>query len=205
MFYRTSENHGLASSPFKSCVIPRPIGWISSQDEKGSLNIAPYSYFNAVADDPPTVMFASSNTHIEGGDKDSLRNIEETKEFVVNIVTFDLKDAMNKTAAHLPRNISEFTHANIETAPSILVKPPRVKASPISLECIYIDTIQLPPGAKNIITKIVLGKVIGIYIDDAILTDGRIDITKFKPIARLGYNQYTVIDKIFTLNRPDKN
>jgi flavin reductase (DIM6/NTAB) family NADH-FMN oxidoreductase RutF len=203
MFYKTSENRGLASNPFKSCVIPRPIGWISSQDEKGSLNIAPYSYFNAVAEDPPTIMFASSNTHIEGSDKDSLKNIEETKEFVVNIATFDLKDEMNKTSAHLPRNVNEFTYANIETASSILVKPPRVKASPISLECIYINTIQLPKGTKNIITKIILGKVIGIYIDDNILTDGKIDITKFKPIARLGYNQYTVIDKMFTMNRPE--
>lgn len=202
MFYKTSDNqHGLPHDPFKACIIPRPIGWITSQDELGNLNLAPYSYFNAVSDSPPMVMFATTSEHIEGGPKDSLRNIEETKEFVVNIATYFIKEAINITSTNLPRNQSEIEYANLETIPSQLVKPPRIKASPIHLECTYHQSVQLPTSAKQV-NRLIIGHVIGIHINDEILTDGLIDIKKLMPITRLGYTDYAVITEVFSMTRP---
>ena len=202
MFYEPKDHHGLAHNPFKSLIVPRPIGWVSTQDGGGVVNLAPYSYFNGVGSEPPTVMFASEGTHTEGGFKDSATNVRETGEFVCNLATWELREAMNATSANVARNINEFELAGLTPTPSRLVKPPRVKESPVHLECTHLKTVELPshdPGRPNLV---VFGRVIGIHIDDSIIRDGMIDMKVFKPIARLGYMDYTVVDNVFTMRRP---
>jgi len=205
MFYDTSNKHNLPHNPFKSCVVPRPIGWISSMDQNGVTNLAPYSYFNAISDIPPMVMFASSfnATH---ANKDTISNIQKTCEFVVNIATFKLKELMQLSSTPLPYGVSEIEEFHIPTEASTLVKPPRVKDSPISLECRYIKTIDLDFNDQNGVfmpatSQVVIGHVIGIHISNDVLTDGKIDIGKLEPIARLGYNQYAKIVEVFTMKK----
>jgi len=203
MFWKTSDPHGLPHDPFKSCVVPRPIGWISSISADGHVNLAPYSYFNGVAGEPPMVMFANSGMAPKGS-KDTISNIEETGEFVCNMATWELRDQMSATSAPVPAETNEFEHAGLEMETSQLVKPPRVKASPIHMECSYIGTMELPcdrPGGRN---ALVVGRVIGIHIDDTFLTDGIIDIERIQPLARMGYQDYAVVEKVFTLARPIK-
>ena len=198
MFYDTKTNgHGLPHDPFKAIVAPRPIGWISSMGADGSVNLAPYSFFNAFSSRPPIVGFASE------GPKDSVSFIAETREFVCNLVTFDLRDAMNATSAPLPRGTSEFVHAGLETAPSKMVKPPRVKASPVALECKLIEIKQLSDSDGNSVKSfLVLGHVVGIHIDEAFIRDGRFDILAAGTIARCGYTDYAVVDDVFSITRP---
>ena len=202
MFYETDNHHGLTRDPFKSLVAPRPIGWISSQDADGRVNLAPYSFFNAVASNPPIVMFASNGVHLEGGLKDSLKNAQESSEFVCNLATWELREKMNATSAMLPREVDEFEIAGLTPVPSKLVKPPRVAESPAHLECVWLETVNLPSNNPDEPNNVVFGKVIGIHIDDSILRDGLIDMTAFRPIARLGYMDYTVVDTVFTMKRP---
>jgi len=198
MFYETKDNsHGLPHDPFKSCIVPRPIGWITTLSRDGVVNLAPYSFFNGVAQNPPMVMFSSN-----GPEKDTLVNCEQTGEFVANLATWELRDQMNETSAQVDPAVDEFTLAELEAVPARLVKPPRVKAAPIHMECLYHQTVELPcdvPGGRN---AIVLGRVVGIHIDDAVLTDGLVDMAKLKPIARLGYMDYTRVDLVFTMVRP---
>lgn len=196
MFYDAVENsHGLPFDPFKALVVPRPIGWISSLSASGVANLAPYSFFNAVSNRPNIVMFSS------GGRKDSAANIEATGEFVCNMATWDLREAMNQSSANVGADIDEFELAGLDKAPSRLVKPPRVAASPVAFECTYLQTVELPPsnGAPNLV---VFGQVIGIHIDDDVIQDGKVDVTGFKPIARLGYNDYAVVEELFEMVRP---
>ncbi len=201
MFYDTKlNNHNLQYNPFKSCVVPRPIGWISSKSKEGIVNLAPYSYFNAVADLPPVIMFASG-FHEDGSDKDSLLNIEATKEFVVNIASYNLREQVSQSSKTLAYNVSEAEEFGIEMEESRMVQPPRVKASLISLECKYIKTVHIDVDGAPASSKLVLGHVIGIYIDDKIISNGKIDINKLEPIARLGYNEYAVIREVFKMNR----
>ena len=198
MFYDAIANtHGLEFDPFKALVAPRPIGWISTLGKNGVVNLAPYSFFNAVGTDPHYLMFSS------GGRKDSQRNAEEMGEFVCSLATYDLRDAMNRTSQHVGPDVDEMELAGLTQAPSKLVAPPRVKESPVAFECRYWRTVTLPghddePGTYSI----VLGKVVGVHIDDAVITDGKVDVTKLKPLARLGYGDYAVIDEVFTLTRP---
>jgi len=202
MFYETDDHHGLTRDPFKSLVAPRPIGWISSQDADGRVNLAPYSFFNAVASNPPIVMFASNGVHLEGGLKDSLKNAQESGEFVCNLATWELREKMNASSEMLPREVDEFEIAGLTPVPSKLVKPPRVAESPAHLECVWLETVNLPSNNPDEPNNVVFGKVIGIHIDDSILRDGLIDMTAFRPIARLGYMDYTVVDTVFTMKRP---
>ncbi len=198
MFYDAVTNrHGLPHDPFKSLIAPRPIGWISTLDEDGNPNLAPYSFFNGVSNDPHIVLFSSD------GYKDSLNNAQATGEFVCSLATFDLRDAMNATSAPAAPGQSEFDIAGLTPAPSRLVKPPRVGESPVALECIYLRTVELTdkngnPGRYHM----ALGQVIGIYIDDDALTDGLVDTARIKPIARLGYMEYAAVDKPFVMRRP---
>lgn len=188
---------------FKACIVPRPIAWVSSRSKEGFLNLAPFSYFNAVADRPPMVMFATTDAHREGGAKDSQRNIEETKEFVVNIATYPLREYVNLTSADLLRQESEFDFAKIEQEPSDFVSVPRVKDSPIHLECVYHTTISLPKDNDNVVNCLVIGRVVGIHVNESVVTGGRIDIKKLQPIARLGYKDYAKISlDTFSLDRP---
>ncbi len=198
MFYDTQTNgHGLPHDPFKAIVAPRPIGWISSLGSDGSVNLAPYSFFNAFSSRPPIVGFASE------GPKDSVSFIAETREFVCNLVTFDLRNEMNATSAPLPRGTSEFIHAGLETAPSTLVKPPRVKASPVALECKLVEIKELTDSDGNSVNSfLVLGHVVGIYINEALIKDGRFDIVAAGTIARCGYTDYAVVDDLFSITRP---
>jgi len=198
MFYDTQTNgHGLPHDPFKAIVAPRPIGWISSLGADGSVNLAPYSFFNAFSSRPPIVGFASE------GPKDSVSFIAETREFVCNLVTFDLRNEMNATSAPLPRGTSEFIHAGLETAPSTLVKPPRVKASPVSLECKLVEIKELTDSDCNSVNSfLVLGHVVGIYINEAYIKEGRFDIVAAGTIARCGYTYYAVVDDLFSITRP---
>lgn len=200
MFYPTPE---LPRGLFKACIVPRPIAWISTIDRNGELNLAPFSYFNAVCDEPPMIMFSATNAHFEGGPKDTLKNIEEVGEFVVNIATYDMRLHVNESSADLPRNCNEFDYANVEYEDSELIKPPRVKNSPIHLECLYHTSVQLPSNrSKEIINRMVIGRVIGINVKKEVMTDGLLDIRKIQPIARLGYNDYATIDNIFKMLRP---
>jgi flavin reductase (DIM6/NTAB) family NADH-FMN oxidoreductase RutF len=197
MFYDAVANtHGLALDPFKALIAPRPIGWISTLSKTGVVNLAPYSFFNAVSEDPYFVMFAS------GGRKDSQRNAEETGEFVCSLATYALREAMSRTSAAVGPDIDEMRLAGLTPARSLLVKPPRVKESPVAFECRYWRTIELPGrnGGQSD-NAVVLGQVVGVHIADDVIIDGRVDVTRLKPIARLGYGDYAVIDQVFTLPR----
>lgn len=206
MFYDTRiGDHGLAHDPFKACVVPRPIGWITSMNEAGVVNLAPYSFFNAVAGGPPCVVFAPGGRKADGppdGSKDSLANVERTGEFVCNVVTWDLREAMNVTSAPAPAGVDEAAVAGLEMVPSRLVKPPRVKASPVHLECRYLQTVDLPSDTPGVRNAVVFGQVIGIHIDESVLSDGLVDMAKLKPVARLGYMDYCLVEEVFAMPRP---
>lgn len=183
--------------PFKALIAPRPVGWVSTMDKEGRVNLAPYSFFNAFSSDPPIVGFCSE------GAKDSLAYARETGEFVWNMATWDLRNQMSETSAPLERGKSEFTHAGLETAPSVLVRPPRVKASPAHLECKVIDIFHLRDVNANPVPRfLVMGQAIGIHIDEAFMEGGMVQITKMKPIARCGYQDYSVLDAVFAIQRP---
>ncbi len=204
MFYETkTNNHGLKHNPFKSCIIPRPIAWITTISNDGIDNCAPYSFFNAVSSDPPMVMFANNGSAIDGsGPRDTFSNIKENQEFVINISTFNTKDKMNKTSARLCRNVSEIEFASLETLDSRLVKPKRLKESPINMECTLYKIIDLPGITEDNYNGILIGKVIGIHINDEYIKEGKVDVKKIKPLARLGYFDYSVIDDFFSIKRP---
>jgi flavin reductase (DIM6/NTAB) family NADH-FMN oxidoreductase RutF len=203
MFYRPGEPHGLPHDPFNALVVPRPIGWISSLDEGGRANLAPYSFFNAVAYVPPQVVFAGTGAHAAGGLKDSIANIERTGEFVCNLATEPLAEAMNLTSAPAPREVDEFEVAGLAKAASAEVAPPRVAESPAHLECRLVRVVELattdPVAAPN---RLVIGRVVGVHIADAVLVDGRVDVTKLKPLARLGYMDYAPVRDVFAMKRP---
>jgi flavin reductase (DIM6/NTAB) family NADH-FMN oxidoreductase RutF len=200
MFYETDKNdHGLARPPFKSCVVPRAIGWLSTLSEDGIANLAPFSQFTNLTFDPPYVA-VSINQGYQQSRKHTTENIEQTGEFVYNMVTYDLREAMNITAAEFPGDVDEFQAAGLEKAPSILVKPWRVAASPIQFECSYVQTLRLPGNGRLGTVDIIIGRVVGIHIkDEFILDDGKIDIVAIKPLARLGYSDYTTVDPVFEL------
>lgn len=198
----THKDHGLAFDPLKAIVSPRPIGWISSISADGIHNLAPYSFFSAVSGAPPMVAFSGSPG--AQGDKDSIKNIEDTGDFVVNIVSSALLDAMNITSASLPPDISEFDQAKLTAKPSTLVASPHVGESPCYLECRLWQIIDLPTAPDGGQNRLVIGEVVGIGIDDAIITsNGQVDVTKYQPAARLGYKDYAIIEKVFQIDRPD--
>lgn len=194
MFYEPKDgpprNGGLPHSPFNAIVAPRPIGWISTRGSLGD-NLAPYSFFNAVAYTPPQVIFA-------GDLKDSIRNIRETGVFATNVVPESLWHQMNETSAHLPHGTDEFTHAGLEKSECQTINCPRVTLSPATLECRLQQIVTLEGGADFL----VIGTVTGVHIRNEYLTDGRFDLTKVRPMARLGYKDYAVITDLMALDRP---
>ena len=193
----------LKFSPFKALVVPRPIGWITSQSAEGVLNLAPFSYFNACCDAPPCVMYCVNGKHADGGVKDSLANVEETGEFVCNLATWELRVQMNETSAHVPRSVDEMREVGLTAAPSLKVKPPRVAESPAHFECKLVRTVELPCTDASARHTMVIGEVIGIPLDEKLIVDGRVDVTKLKPVARLGYLDFAVVEDFFTMERPD--
>jgi flavin reductase (DIM6/NTAB) family NADH-FMN oxidoreductase RutF len=199
MFYEYDKRDKalLPFDPFKAIVAPRPIGWITSISARGEINLAPYSYFNGICSRPNLVMFASESR------KDSVTFIAETREFVCNLATWDLREQMNATSAPLPRGVNEMESAGLEAAPSRLVKPPRVKASPCALECKLVDIIQMRTAdGTPLDNHVVFGQVIGIHIDERFIKDGRLDTAAMRPIARCGYDEYTAVESIFAMQRP---
>lgn len=200
MFYRPGkDDHGLPHNPFKAIVSPRPIGWISSVDGAGRVNLAPYSFFNAIADNPPLVMFSSSGAKTDRGDtKDAVAGIRETGEFVCNMVSKSLAEAMNQSSGNYPADVDEFEAAGLEKAECRVVKAPRVAAAPAALECRLWKVIDLPADGQ----KLVIGEVVGVHIDDAMLKDGIFDVTAFQVVARLGYMDYCSVDALFQMARP---
>lgn len=207
MFYRTDQKHGLKHNPFYALVAPRPIGWISTLDRDGRANLAPYSFFNGVSYAPPQVIFSGGQRPARRGEaapmKDSVINARETGEFVVNIATWDLREAMNATAAPLPVGADEFELAGLTKERAELVKPPRVKESPVHLECLTVALYPTLSVAGYQPNMIVLGKVIGIHIDERVLTDGIVDQKKLKLIGRLGGHDYVRVGDVFTMMRPE--
>jgi flavin reductase (DIM6/NTAB) family NADH-FMN oxidoreductase RutF len=193
---------GLSFSPLKAIVSPRPIGWISSRGTDGSINLAPYSYFNAISEFPPMVAFSSVPAP-GTPQKDSLRNIIETEEFVVNVVSSALADAMNVSSASLPYGTNEFVAANLEMADCKNISVPRVKLAPASLECKLWKTIKLPNPIDIEPTTLVIGIVTGIHIDNAVVVDGKVDVTLYQPLARLGYMDYARVSEVFAMSRPE--
>jgi flavin reductase (DIM6/NTAB) family NADH-FMN oxidoreductase RutF len=200
LFYDTArDDHGLPHNPFKALVGPRPIGWITAMSRNGDVNLSPYSFFNAVSDRPDMVAFSSQ------GIKDALAFIEETREFVCNLATFDLRDAMNETSAPLPRGQDEMRHAGLTPAPSRLVRPPRVAEAPAALECRWLQTVPLVPlEGEPARYQLVIGQVVGIHIDDRFIANGLVDTAAMHLIGRAGYMDYFVAtpETKFSMRRP---
>jgi flavin reductase (DIM6/NTAB) family NADH-FMN oxidoreductase RutF len=197
VFYEPANGHGLPHDPFKAIVAPRPIGWISSINRAGEVNLAPYSYFNALSANPFLVWFSSE------GAKDSATFAGETGEFVANLVGRDLAEKMNRSAVDAPRGVNEFDYAGLTAAPSRLVAPPRVAEAPAALEC-KVTEILHPKGldGKDAGVFVVVGEVVGIHIDDAYLKDGLFDTAKAGNVARLGYMDYSMVNEVFSMRRP---
>ena len=206
MYYDPEINdHGLPHNPFKYCVVPRPIGWISTISIGGIHNLAPYSQFQNLTFDPPYVMFAA-NQNTRGERKDSVVNAEQTKEFVYNMATYDLREAVNRSAAEVDPEVDEFDLAGVTKAPSIRVKPCRVAESPIKFECRYYGTLRLPGNGLMGTVDVIIGRVVLIHIkDDFITPDGRIALLRIRPLARLGYYDYTTVESIFEMVIPGSN
>ncbi|TQM92090.1 MAG: flavin reductase family protein [Roseinatronobacter sp.] len=199
MFYEPRNGHGLPHNPFNAIVTPRPIGWISTRGADGQDNLAPYSFFNAVAYVPPQVMFASTSAKPDrDGTKDSVANIRETGVFCVNVVEFAARDAMNATSGPWPREVDEFDHAAIAREECQTIAAARVAGAPASLECRMTQIVPLE-GAANFL---VLGEVVGIHMRDDCMVDGMFDITRYRPLARCGYRDYAVVNEVFSLSRP---
>lgn len=196
MFYDFTKDE-IPKGLFKSCIIPRPIAWISSMSKDGITNLAPFSYFQAICDKPPMIMFVASPKS-NGDIKDTARNIIDTEEFVVNLVCEADAIEMSQSSNELEYGISEIDRYKIETYSAKLVSPPKISSSPVSLECIYEKTIDIE---KN---KMIVGKVIGISVKDDIMQNNRINTEKFNLLARLGWNQYSIVEKVISIDRiPD--
>jgi flavin reductase (DIM6/NTAB) family NADH-FMN oxidoreductase RutF len=200
MFYDPRRNdHNLPHNPWNALVVPRPIGWISTLSKSGVVNLAPYSFFNTVSAHPPFVMFSSHPR------KHSQVNAEETGEFVVNMATYELREVMNASSADFESEISEPERVGIEMVPCLNVKPPRVRLSPVALECKYNKTVRFTcsDGRPNP-SAVIIGEVVGVHVADAAIVDGHVDVLRMKPIARLGYADYSVVDVLFSMARPAK-
>jgi len=199
MFYEPDKNdHGLRYNPFKSICVPRPIAWVSSLSPSGVPNLAPFSQFTNVSYDPPHVLFCPR------ADTDTARNVAETGEFVVNMATYELRHAVNATSAVVPPEIDEAALAALEMAPSRLVKPHRVAASPVQLECRLHSVMIVPSRIADRAQAVVIGRVVGVHIRDDVMTpEGRIDVARIRPLARLGYLDYTSVESVFTMPPPD--
>ena len=204
MFYRPADGHGLPHDPFKAIVTPRPIGWISTLDPEGRANLAPFSFFNGCGDAPPLVMFSQSGRKSRPEPvKDSIANIRETGEFACNIVSQALKDAMNVSSGTYQPEVDEFELAGLTKAPGISISAPHAAEAPAVLECRLVKIIDdLPSWYEHAFNIMVIGEVVGVHIDDAILTDGRVDVLAYNPVARLGYMDYTTVTDVWEMLRP---
>ena len=201
MFYQPKKNP-FSIDPYKSLIFPRPIGWISSIDKKGIVNLAPYSYFNAIADDPPQIMFVAGASDRSSQKKDTLTNIMATKEFVVNFATSATRNQMNLSSKDIHKDDDEFVLTKLKKRKSRLVKVPSVANSPVNLECKLLKSIKLKSSSRKFSTM-VIGEVIGIYIKDSFIVKGRVNSVAMRYVARMGYSEYTTISSKFKLKRPE--
>ena len=198
----THKDHGLTYSPLKALISPRPIGWISSLSASGVANLSPYSFFNAIAELPPMVMFISAPDMREanrGGQKDSLANILETREFGVNIVGSEQAEQMVKSSQDVTADIDEFDHTSLGKKKAEKISAPLVAGAPAHLECVYYNHITLPDNGLGNHSVMVMGTIVGIHIDEAIIADGRVDVSRYTPVARLGYKDYTAVRDLFEM------
>ena len=200
MFYEPKKGVPFKVDPFKSLIFPRPIGWISSVNKDGVANLAPYSYFNAVTDEPPQIMFCSNGSSFHYKYKDSLSNILSTKEFVVNFATSKTKYQMNNSSKDYKPDEDEFVLSKLKKKKSKIVKAPSVKDSPVNLECKLVKTIKLKSNAKKV-SRMIIGEVIGIFINNKFIKNNRVDSVSMRYIARMGYSEYTTISSKFTMKR----
>ncbi|HEY7622666.1 MAG TPA: flavin reductase family protein [Solirubrobacteraceae bacterium] len=200
LFYEPHERDKalLPHDPFKAVIAPRPIGWVSTLSADGAVNLAPYSFFNAVCGAPPMIAFSSE------GMKDSVTFASQTREFVWNMPTWELREEMNATSASLERGTNEFDHAGLEMAPSRVVAPPRVATTPCALECKVTQTLNLTDVDGNETDRhLVVGQVVGVHLDERFIKDGIVDVASMRPVARCGYTaDYTVLDRLFQMARP---
>ena len=199
MFYRPEDGHGLPHNPFNAVVSPRPIGWISTRGGDGSENLAPYSFFNAVAYVPMQVMFASTSAKADReGTKDSVSNIRETGVFCANIVEYAMREVMNETSGPWGREVDEFAKAEIERAACETIACSRVAGAPANLECRMTQIVKLAGEANYV----VFGEVTGVHLRNDCIVDGRFDVLTYQPVARLGYRDYTRVTELFSMVRP---
>ncbi|WP_310619371.1 flavin reductase family protein [Flexibacterium corallicola] len=197
MFYEADKPHGLPHNPFKALVAPRPIGWVSTKSKAGVFNLAPYSFFSAIGDNPPMVAISSS------GYKDTVANIDATGEFVCNMATYDLAQAMNQSSRMVEESVSEFDLGRVTPVPGQMIEVPRVREAKAALECKSLSVqrlVDLEGSETN--QWLILGQVVGIHIDDSVLKNGLVDTSKLGLLSRLGYMDYAVIKDVFTLDRP---
>ncbi|HSH70178.1 MAG TPA: flavin reductase family protein [Deferrisomatales bacterium] len=206
MHYSPEQNdHGLPHDPFKAAVVPRPIAWISTISRDGVHNLAPYSQFQNLSFDPPYVMFAANQT-TGGQRKDTVVNAEQTGEFVYNMCTYALRDAVNRSAEEVASGVDEFQLAGVTPAPSQVVKAPRVAESPVQFECVVHQTLRLPGNGPMGTVDVVFGRVVHVHIKDEFIgADGRLDVVRIRPLARLGYYDYTTVDSAFEMVIPGNN
>ena len=199
MYYDADKNdHGLPHDPFKALVAPRPIGWISSRNLAGQVNLAPYSYFNAICDRPKLVVFSSSF-----GAKDSATFAQESGEFVANFVSAPLASQMNASSIDAPRGVSEFDLTGLHEAPCQRVAVPRVAEAYAALECKVTQVIVPRTLAQTDADAVLIfGQVVGVYLNEAILTEGLVDVSKARPVSRLGYFDFAVTTETFRMLRP---
>ena len=207
MFYEPKkDNHGLEFNPFKACVVPRPIGWITTLSGSGVINLAPFSISNQLAYDPPFVFFSRSGVidglEAEPRRKDSVVNAEDTGEFVYNMATYGLRKEVNLSSKHVPPGGDELEMCGLTSAPCKLVTCPRVSESPVNLECKHHSTVTLPSNSAKGVHHVVIGEVVGIHINDNAMTNGKIDWVKIQPLARMGYMDYTHVTEVFTMAGP---
>jgi flavin reductase (DIM6/NTAB) family NADH-FMN oxidoreductase RutF len=204
MFYRPRDGHGLPHDPFKSIVVPRPIGWVSTLDREGRANLAPYSFFNGCGDHPPLVMFAQSGRKTrELAEKDSIANIRATGEFACSVVSRALKDAMNASTGNYPAGVDEFEKAGLSKGTGRAISAPHVAEAPAVLECRMVRIIDdLPSWHEDSVNIIVIGEVVGVHIKDEVLKDGLIDVLAYNPVARMGYMEYTTVENRWEMRRP---
>lgn len=200
MFYRPEDGHGLPHNPFNAVVSPRPIGWISTRGLDGSENLAPYSFFNAVAYVPPQVMFSSTSAKEDrDGTKDSVANIRETGVFCVNIVEYAMREVMNVSSGPWPKEVDEFDKAGVAREQCETIEASRVAGAPANLECRMTQIVRLE-GAANFA---VFGEVIGVHLRENCIVDGRFDVLTYQPVARLGYRDYARVTELFSMTRPE--
>ncbi|MEM1142634.1 MAG: flavin reductase family protein [Pseudomonadota bacterium] len=199
MFYEPKNGHGLPHNPFSAVITPRPIAWVATRASDGTENLSPYSFFNGVSYTPPQIMFASTMGKPDRTwGKDSVSNIRDTGVFCVNVVEYAMRDAMNTTSGAYGKEVDEFELAGIARRDCEMIDCSRIENAPASLECKLVSSVELP-GENNIV---VFGEVIGVHLREDCIVGGRFDITRYEPLARLGYQDYTRVSEMFAMARP---